>query len=97
MGFLLYKSISRDKPLFNAIFGLPIAAYFVNRYFTSEMGKRYRIPLAKIQSVEPYGNDGLKINFLNAANKADFELVEKVEVKGFEVLEDLGLLKLRIK
>jgi hypothetical protein len=93
MGFILYKSVSRDKPFFNAIFGLPFAAYYVNRYFTSEMGKRYKIPLSKLQSIESYGNDGLKINFLNAANKADFEIIEKVEEKGLEIVFNLGLLK----
>jgi hypothetical protein len=93
MGFILYKSVSRDKPFFNAIFGLPFAAYYVNRYFTSEMGKRYKIPLLKLQSVEPHGNDGLKINFLNAACQPDFETNEKVEEKGLEIVCNLGLLK----
>jgi hypothetical protein len=93
MGFILYKSVSRDKPSFNAIFGVPIAAYFVNRYFTSEMGKRYKIPLSKLQSVEPYGNDGLKIDFLNAADQPDFEIIEKVEEKCLKIVSNLGLLK----
>lgn len=93
MGFIIYKSVSRDTPYFNAIFGLPIAAYFVNRYFSSEMGKRYKIPLSKIQSVDSYENDGIKIHFLNAANEPDFEIIEKVEAKGFKILKDLMLLK----
>jgi hypothetical protein len=93
IAFIIYKSVSRDKPYFNAIFGLPVAAYFVNRYFTTEMGKRYKIPLSKIQSIERYDNDGIKIIFLNDSNEPDFEIIEKVEVKGFKVLSDLRLFK----
>jgi len=93
IAFIIYKSVSRDKPYFNAIFSLPVAAYFVNRYFTTEMGKRYKIPLSKIQSIERYDNDGVKIIFLNDSNEPDFEIIEKVEVKGFKVLLDLRLLK----
>jgi len=92
IAFIMYKSITRDKPIFNAIFGLPIAAYFVNRYFAIELGNRYKIPLFKIQSIGKYDSDGIKINFLNAANEPDFEIIEKVEAKGNEVLGQLGLL-----
>jgi len=93
IAFIVYKSVSRDKPYFNAIFGLPVAAYFVNRYFTTEMGKRYKIPFSKIQSIERYDNDGIKVIFLNASNEPDFEIVEKVEAKGFKVLGELRLLE----
>ena len=93
IAFIVYKSVSRDKPYFNAIFGLPVIAYFVNKYFSTEMGKRYKIPLSKIQSVDKYDTDGIKINFLNAANEPDFEIIEKLESKGFKVLDELKLLQ----
>jgi len=91
--FIIYKSVSRDKPYFNAIFGLPVAAYFVNRYFTTEMGKRYKIPFSKIQSIERYDNDGIKVIFLNAFYEPNFEIVEKIEAIGFKVLGELRLLE----
>ena len=68
--------------------GLLVLAYFVNKYFKSEMGKRYKIPLVKIQSIEKY-EKGLKINFRNAANEPDFEIIDDVDPKGFSILEEL--------
>lgn len=93
IGFIIYKTLSGNKPYFKLIFGLPVVAYFVNNYFKSETGKRYKIPLSKIKSVENYNMDGLKIYFLNAANEDDFEIIEHIENKGFKILEDLNLLK----
>jgi len=93
VGFIMFKSLSSDTPYFKLIFGLPVVAYFVNNYFKSETGKRYKIPLLKIQFIEMYDKDGIKINFLNAANEHDFEIIEKVDAKGFKILDDLNLLK----
>ena len=92
-GFIMYRSLSSDTPYFKLIFGLPIVAYLVNNYFKSETGNRYKIPLAKIHSIDNYDKDGLKIYFLNAANEDDFEIIEKVEDKGFKILGNLNLLK----
>lgn len=93
ISIVIFKMMASDAPATKLIFGLPVLAYFVNNYFKNELGKRYKIPLTKIQTVERYDNNGLKINFLNSTNEPDFEIIEKVEPKGFEVLTGLSLLE----
>ncbi len=56
------------------------------------MGSRYKIPLTKIELVEKY-DKGIKISFRNEANHPDFEIIDNVEPKGFEVLLEHGLIK----
>ena len=92
-GFVMFKALSSESVYFKFIFVLPVIAFFVYRYFKTETGKRYKIPLSKIQSVERYDKDGIKIFFLNAADQPDFEIIANVEPKGFTVLTDLKLLK----
>ncbi len=69
--------------------GLAFAAY---NYMKTEFGKRYKIPLSKIQSVEIEGNNKIKINFLNANNVPDTETIKEVENKGINLLYQLNLL-----
>lgn len=57
-------------------------AYKVYNYFSSEFGGRYRIPLQKIQSITTEGPERIRIGFLNANNKPDFEFIDGLEVKG---------------
>jgi predicted small integral membrane protein len=85
---LAYFGYSKNKFLF----GLPVAAYFVINYFKSEQGKRYKIPLAKIERIEKY-DKGLKIIFINGNNESDFEIVDNVDPAGIEML--IGLRKIR--
>jgi hypothetical protein len=47
----------------------------------------------RIESIERHDKDGVKIFFLNATDKSDFEILVNVEPKGFLVLTDLNLLK----
>jgi len=91
--FVMLQTISTDSVYFKFIFVLPVIAFFVYRYFKSGTGKRYKIPLSKIESVELYDKDGIKIFFLNAVNESDFEIINKVEPKGFKILSELNLLK----
>lgn len=66
----------------NIKFGFLILIYlglhFVIRYFQREMGSRYKIPLVKIDTVEPH-DGGLKITFRNAHNQPDQEILKKVK------------------
>ena len=91
--FVMLKTVSTDSIYFKFIFVLPAIAFFVYRYFKSGTGKRYKIPLLKIESVERYDRDGIKVFFLNAINESDFEIIINVEPKGFTILSDLNLLK----
>lgn len=76
-------------PLLLVFYGL----YEVNKHFSKEMGNRYKIPLSKIEAVEPV-DGGLKITFRNEAGEPDFEVVKGVEVKGVEVLRVIALIAL---
>lgn len=78
---LLYFGITKNM----LFLGLPVAAYFVINYFKSEQGKRYKIPLAKIERIEKF-EKGLKIIFRNGNDQHDFEIVDKVDPKGIEAL-----------
>lgn len=91
--FVMLQTVSTDSIYFKFIFILPAIAFFVYRYFKSETGKRYKIPLFKIESVERYDKDGIKIFFLNAVNESDFEIIVNVNHKGFAILSELNLLK----
>lgn len=81
---LMYFGFTKNKLLF----GLPVAGYFVINYFKSEQGKRYRIPLEKIERIETY-DKGLKIIFLNGNNEPDFEIVDNVDPAGVDMLTKL--------
>lgn len=93
IGLFLWQMIEDKKVSIGIIIALCALAYKVFEYFKSDFGKRYKIPLAKIHSIDNYDKDGLKIYFLNAANEDDFEIIEKVEDKGFKILGNLNLLK----
>lgn len=66
--------------------------FFLYKYFQPEMGKRYKIPISKIESVQNF-EKGLKIIFRNQTGEPDFEIIDNVEPKGFEILSELNLLK----
>jgi len=68
--------------------GLAALAYYVLNYFKGEFGKQYKIPLKKIERIEPYAN-GLRISFLNGENKPDFELIDNVDPVGIKMLTNL--------
>lgn len=93
IGLFLWQMIDDKKVSIGIIIALCALAYKVFEYFKSDFGKRYKIPLAKIHSIDNYDKDGLKIYFLNAANEDDFEIIEKVEDKGVKILGNFNLLK----
>jgi hypothetical protein len=72
--------------------GLAALSYFVFNYFKSDFGKRYKIPLAKIDRIEKQ-EKGLKINFRNANNEPDTEVINNVDPAGVGLLVTLALLK----
>ena len=80
--FLLFFMVENNKISITLSAGLILLAYYINNYFKGEFGVRYKIPLAKIDTIEPYESDALKISFKNAENEADSEIVYGVEEKG---------------
>ena len=70
---------------------LAAIGFVIYKYFAPELGKRYRIPMSKIESVE-YWERGVRINFRNEANEPDRENIDDVETKGFDILQKLNLL-----
>lgn len=71
-------------PLLVVFYGL----YEVNKHFSKEMGNRYKIPLSKIEAIEPI-DGGHKIIFRNEADQPDFEEVKGLEEKGIAFLSTL--------
>ena len=86
---LLFFMVKNNKVSISLSLGLIALAYYINNYFKREFGVKYKIPLAKIESIEHYENNGLKINFKNANNESDTETVYEVDEKGLVFL--LGL------
>lgn len=85
--FVLYKSFDNLK---NKILPLGLIVLFISvyRYFKNETGKKIKIPLEKIASIEFFEND-VKINFYNSLNILDSEYLKKIDTKGFDILKSL--------
>lgn len=84
---MILKSKSSLLPF--GFISLGIAAFF---YMKRETGKRYKIPISKIKNIEISENQA-KIIFLNEANIEDYEILNKVETKGIEIVSKLYHLK----
>jgi hypothetical protein len=69
-------------------FGIILLGLGAFAYLKRETGKRYKIPIAKIRSIEIIENSA-KIIFLNENNAEDLEAIKVVETKGLGILEDL--------
>ena len=80
--FLLLFMVENKKISITLSAGLILLAYYVNNYFKGEFGVQYKIPLTKIDNIEPYESDALKISFKNAENEPDSEIVCGIEEKG---------------
>ena len=60
---------------------LIVLIIFVYRYFSSEMGNRYKIPLSKLKAIQINGKE-VKFVFLNLKGEEDFEIIHGMEEKG---------------
>ena len=80
--------VGTDKLKFFPMLIVFYGIYQANKYFSKELGNRYKIPLSKIEAIEPI-DGGLKISFCNEAGQPDFEVVKGVEDKGVVVLRSL--------
>ncbi len=80
--------VGADKLKFAPLMLLYLMIYYIHKHFSKKLGNRYKIPLSKIQAIEPV-DGGLKITFRNEAGEPDFEVVKGVEEKGVEVLRAL--------
>lgn len=91
IAIFIYYMVENKTISISIFIGLGVLAYHVLQYFKSDFGKRYKIPLVKIETVEKY-NKGLKIIFRNENNEPDFEIIDNVEVKGFQILTNLNII-----
>ena len=80
---ILSKSKSGSIP-----FGIILLVLGAFAYMKRETGKRYKIPIPKIKTIEITGTSA-KIIFYNANNVEDFEEIKSIEVKGISVLEEV--------
>ncbi|MCL9807305.1 hypothetical protein NAT51_17370 [Flavobacterium amniphilum] len=67
-----------------ALIVLMILAY---KYFSKEMGSKYKIPLSKLKDIQIDGKE-VKFTFLNFKGEEDFEIIHGVEEKGILVLSE---------
>ncbi|MEL1242911.1 hypothetical protein AAEO56_01445 [Flavobacterium sp. DGU11] len=84
----LFDMVSNFQVYMVLVIGLGILAYYILQYFKSDFGVCYKIPLAKISTIEKHER-GLKINFMNAYGEPDFEIVDKVDAAGIKTLTSL--------
>ncbi len=83
------KNLGKPSVGFGVI-GLAIfLGYRVYKVFSKKFGSRYRIPLQKITKISAQGTVGLRIDFLNANNEPDFEIIEEPEFRGRDFLLEL--------
>lgn len=80
---VLSKSKSGSIPV-----GIILLGLAVYTYMKRETGKQYKITISKIKEITISENQ-TKIIFLNEANVEDFEILNNVEGKGIEILEEI--------
>ena len=91
-GIGIYKILNNKEASIGITVVLIAMAYYVLQYYKSDFGKRYKIPLGKIEGIERHERQGLKINFRNVNNEPDFEVIENVDPKGFNIMEEIKLI-----
>lgn len=70
-------------------FGIILLGLGAFAYIKRETGKRYKIPISKIKTIEISDNSA-KIIFLNENNTDDFEEITHIEAKGLMILEEMN-------
>lgn len=85
----LVKSLQNPKISIGIIAITLFVGYRVYQVFSKEFGSRYRIPLQKVIKISAQGTVGLRIDFLNANNEPDFEIIEEPELRGRDFLLEL--------
>jgi hypothetical protein len=88
LGLLFYSNTGLEADRFKAgflIVALGISAYF---YMKRETGNKYKIPLSKISTIL-INKSEVNINFINADDTEDFEVITNVEEKGLKILSKI--------
>ncbi|NDI99736.1 hypothetical protein GWA97_11665 [Flavobacterium sp. LaA7.5] len=80
MSFFVFSTETKVWLPIAIITGLLLFMLF--NYFKRDFGFQYKIPLAKIDSIESYESNSIKISFRNAGNEPDYEILKGVEEKG---------------
>lgn len=88
----LFTMLKNAKLSISLTVGLGVLAYYLFKSFKSDFGKRYKIPLNKIEKIEGY-EKGLKIIFLNERNEQDFEIVDNVDPIGIEIMINFKIIQ----
>lgn len=88
MGFFGFSTETKLWLPIAVISGLLLFLLF--NYFKRDFGFQYKIPLSKIEAIELYEKNALKISFKNLTNEPDFEIIKNVEEKGIEFLISLN-------
>lgn len=87
----LFTMLKNAKLSISLTVGMGVLAYYLFKSFKSDFGKRYKIPLSKIEKIEEY-EKGLKITFRNEKNESDFEIIDNVDPVGIEMLKNFKII-----
>ena len=91
--FLYFKKLTDDKFSLIALIGFPIGLYQLYKYFKTDYGLRFKLPISKILKIEIVSNN-VYINFLDFNKNEVNYYLEKVDRKGIDVF---NLMKSKIE
>lgn len=86
-GIFIFKFMQGYK-IIKPLFVIAAIGFSVHSYMKRETGKRYKIPISKIKSIE-IEETTAKIVFLNLNEQPDFETIKGIEEKGIKALLNL--------
>ncbi|MES2487659.1 MAG: hypothetical protein V4581_17140 [Bacteroidota bacterium] len=89
IGAFIFYMLNQKVLALPIFVGLAFTALQVLKYFKTEFGNRYKIPLHKIIAVTPLPHNGLKISFYNAMGIADEEVIKEVDPRGISFIAEL--------
>lgn len=90
--FLFLFQFDNHKVKFSMILGLLILAYTSRKYLKREIGKKFKLPISKIENITLHGETATLV-FRDGEGKLTEELLEKLTNKGITLLEELAVLK----
>jgi hypothetical protein len=86
--FLLIFPIDSGKVKFSLIAGLVVLAISARKYLKTEIGAKFKLPISKIENIV-LNTESATITFEDGEGKSAEQILEKVDQKGIDLLEEL--------
>lgn len=86
--FLLIFPIDSGKVKFSLIIGLVVLAISARKYLKREIGAKFKLPISKIKNIV-LNTETATITFEDGEGKSAEEILEKLDQKGIDLLEEL--------